>query len=193
MPCESLKGYACGPSPSFKKPPQQGMQSSTAKKISTASKLQPSPLFRFPLEVRRLIYSFVIGKHETAVHQKNGPCESQSKGPYRKTIELVNRTRSGATQTAEQKQNFRTRPSRLAIAGTCRQIYHEVAKIWYGDVRFYFASMPCTMLFLEEIGEWNREAIRFVGFKACWGPQDKLNQEILRSARIHLPNLKVPS
>jgi hypothetical protein len=100
------------------------------------------------------------------------------------------RIRGDTNRTAEQFETFWTKPSRSAIAGTCRQIYHEVAEIWYGDVRFYFSSLSCMMQFLEEIGEGQKEAIRYVGFKACWGPNDKLNLEILRSARINFPNLK---
>jgi hypothetical protein len=78
-------------------------------------------------------------------------------------------------------QIFRTKPSPLAIAATCQKFYHEVVKIWYGNVRFFFQCELCMTLFLEEIGDSNRDTIRHVGYFAFWGSETQTTESIFHT------------
>jgi hypothetical protein len=124
------------------------------------------------------------------VHKPNGPCALSITWPNRKLFEFKSKTRSGAVKAAQEVQSVWTTKSPLAIAFTCRQIYHEAVRIWYGNVRFCFFSLPCMAVFLTEIGASNRKAIRYAGYDPLWGISRSEFPELLRLARTHLVGLR---
>jgi hypothetical protein len=136
-----------------------------------------------------MIYPLIFGARDLAVHKPDGPCESLSK--YKWQLEHRSKTSNGAA-TTEQVQTlcqWHTK-SPLAIAFTCRQIYHEAVEIWYANIRFFFYSLPCMSVFLAEIGATNRNAIRYVEYDRTW---DCLNNQITNSKQLictHLKGLK---
>jgi hypothetical protein len=151
----------------------------TGKNISVNIIPQAGPLFRLPLEIRRMIYNFVIGERILHVHHRGGPDEPPHRGRKCCLLSFSGKARRNTRIAAQELLTFRTKPSPLAFAATCQQIYQEAVELWYGNVRFVFHSVPCTKAFLKEIGDSNRNAIRHAGCNARWGPQDKVTKEIL--------------
>jgi hypothetical protein len=152
--------------------------SNAAGSISLNSMPQSSPFFHLPLEIRIIIYEFVIGEHDLHVHHPSEPCKLPAKGPNCSPSGF-SRKILGKTRDATQKLlTFRNKPSPLAIAATCDKFYHEAVGVWYGNVRFFFHSMTCTRMFLEEIGDSNRDSIRHVGYSALWGAPVEQDKEI---------------
>jgi len=158
--------------------------------INVAETLQSSPFFRLPLEIRMIIYALIIGQRDLLVHKPNGPCSPGFKWPNRQPLGFQSKTRSGAAKAAQDLQNLRTTKSPLAIAFTCRQIYHEAVKVWYGSVRFYFFGLPCMAVFLTEIGTSNRNTIRHVGYDHNWGFFNSQTTEVMQLACTHLVGLR---
>jgi hypothetical protein len=134
-----------------------------------------TPLHRFPLEVRRMIYGFVFGERIVDVHQPKGPCRFHS----RNYLGLRSKTRPNTRKALQDLHTFRTTPSPLAIAGTCQFIYQEAVQVWYENVTFFFYSHGCMMQFLDDIGRLNWLAIRHVGLNGGLGPDDEKTQHIL--------------
>jgi hypothetical protein len=140
---------------------------------------QSSPIFRLPLEIRKIIFEFVIGERVIDVHHQSVPRKVHHQKPDCSPVEGSSNIRRNTRKAARVLLAFQTKPSPLAIAATCRQFYQEAANVWYGTVRFCFHSVQCTQMFLQDIGDSNRDTIRHAGCNARWGPQDKLTKEIL--------------
>jgi hypothetical protein len=131
-----------------------------ARNVSVNSRPQASPIFRLPLEIRRIIYNFVIS--ERILDNVN---VLRSCSEVRSPKKIRPNTRKALLE-------FRSKPSPLAIAATCQQLYHEAVKVWYGNARFYFYTAPCTRMFLEAIGDSNRDMIRYASCSIRGGPAD---------------------
>jgi hypothetical protein len=140
---------------------------------------QSSPIFRLPLEIRRMIYAFVFRERIIDVHHHSGPRPLLWQGTDCSPLGFSSRIRRNTRKTAQELLAFGTKRSPFAIAATCQQFYEEAAKVWYSNVRFFFYSERCMQMFLEEIGDFNRETIQHAGCNARWGPQDKETREIL--------------
>jgi hypothetical protein len=128
---------------------------------STDIKLPKTPqlsgFFRLPTEIRTIIFELVIGTKDIVfVHKRKGPCQRHVCMPY----EHRGRTRSGKPKIAKRIQAHKNTKTSRALAYTCRQAYHEDLKIWYRLVEFNVHHLPCSSLFLNEIGAANRNAIR---------------------------------
>jgi hypothetical protein len=133
-----------------------------------------SQIHRLPLEVRMIIYAFVFGDRIVDVHQRNGACRF----PKRDWFVMSSRSRPKTRKAVQALENFRTNPSSLAIAGTCRQFYEEAVIVWYQNVQFFFYSKQCMMQFLDDIGASNWLSIRHVGVSGRLGPDDEVAREI---------------
>jgi hypothetical protein len=165
----------------------------TARILSSDGIPQRAPFCRLPLEIRELIYDLIFGESIVDVHQKNGPCCKQPSPspktfgiwsrPNLKTFEIYSRIQRNIYKRPQELKTFRSKPSPLAIRATCRQLGCEATNVWYRNSIFWFYSVPCMTLFLEEMGDSGRDAIRHVGCGARWGPKNEVNKEILRMLR----------
>jgi hypothetical protein len=148
---------------------------SAAKSININSTPPSLSFHDLPLEIRTIIYGFVFGNRIVDIHQRNGPCRFPN--PY--YLMVRSKTRRNTRKAAQDLQAFRTQPSTLAIASTCRQFYQEAVKIWYQNARFFFYSKQCMMQFLDDIGDSNRAAIWHVGCSGRMGPDEWTTKYIL--------------
>jgi len=152
-----------------------------ASDINIKSTLQTSPLCRLPLEIRWNIYSLIFGEPVLDVHvpvqQSNTDCEICS-GSYI-TRGLSSKARRKPLNVSQELQTFRNKRSPLAVAATCKQFHDEAIKVWYGNTRFILHSIPCTILFLKEIGDSNRDTIRYVTCDHARFERHKSCKEIL--------------
>ncbi len=85
-------------------------------------------------------------------------------------------------------------PTTMALASTCRQIYHEVAPIYYSKNMFQFApyeTLASPRLFAAAIGPANAKSITAVKI-AKYYQTNFLSQDLLRAV-LPFPNLKTTS
>jgi hypothetical protein len=162
----------------------------TTTRISVGKSPQSSSFFRLPPEIRMMIYGFVFENRDVFVHKPDGPCSSCYKWLKFRPLEIRTKTRSGAAQAAQDLQALRTTKSPLAIALTCRQIYHDAIKAWYENVRFYFFGEACMAVFLAEIGPFKRLWIRYVGCGLSGGSSLKPAPDVVRLAYTYLIGLR---
>jgi len=137
------------------------------------------PIFRLPLEIRRIIYCFVIGERDVDIRKLDGrchACEPCQKQPNCSTVRPARKT--------QRLQTFRTQPSPLAIAATCQQLYQEAMNTWYGKARFFFQCARCMKQFLEDIGDANRDVVRYIGYLAPGRPNDEDTKEVRDLVKI---------
>jgi hypothetical protein len=159
-----------------------------ASNININSTSSPSPIYRLPLEIRRIIYCFVIGERDVDIRELDRRC--QPCGPCKRSTKCLS---VGLQRKTPRLQDFRTKPSLLAIAATCQQLYHEAMKIWYGKARFFFECLRCMKQFLEEIGDANQNTVRYIGYFAPGRPNEKEIKEVrhLVSAFTSLRSLTI--
>jgi hypothetical protein len=154
---------------------------------------QAGPIFRLPLEIRRIIYNLVIGERVQHVgHEGKILFKRSNSRPLGFSPQLRRNTRKAVQDTrkaAQELLKFRTKPSPLAIAATCQQLYQEAGRVWYENVRFIFHSIPCTVAFLDDIGKSNYNAIRHASCNVRFGPEDKVTMVILDTVS-HFPGLR---
>jgi hypothetical protein len=154
-----------------------------------AEKPQSSGFFRLPMEIRVIIFKLVIGAdyREVLVRTSKRLSERHICIPY----ETRCKSRSGKEQIMNAVEAHKNTKSRLAIAFTCRQAYHEDLKIWYMNTRFHIQHQQCMLMFLNEIGASNRNSIRHVRYyreSAQTSFRDPM--ELLRLAYNYLPGLR---
>jgi len=126
------------------------------------------------------IYAHVVGKPDLLVHKPDGPLMDLDRS----------KTRGAKAKASRDLQALWNTRSPLAITFTCRQMYHEAVKVWYGDLRFYFYSLPCMAVFLTEIGIPNRNAIRFVRYDQDLSFLNKQAAEVKQSICTRLIGLR---
>jgi len=164
-----------------------------ASDINIKSTQQTSPLHRLPLEIRWNIYNLIFGSPVLDIHvpvqQSNTPCEFCS-GSYI-TRDLSSKARRKPLNLSQELQNFQNKRSPLAITATCKQFHDEAIKVWYGNTMFVLHSIPCTILFLAEIGDSNRDTIRHVTCDHARFERHKSCKEILHlvSTFAHVKSL----
>jgi hypothetical protein len=135
-----------------------------------------------------MIYHLVIGTRTLVVHKPDGPCESLSK--YKWQLEHRSKTPNRAAIAEQDVQTLWDTKSPLAIAFTCRQIYHEAVEIWYANNRFFFYSLPCMAVFLAEIGPTSRNSIRYIEYDRKWDSLNKQAPDVKQLICTHLVGLR---
>ena len=105
----------------------------------TTAPTPPFPLLKLPSEIRTRIWTLVVEVEIVVIDY----------GDYR------------SRQTG--RHFF---PTTMSLASTCRQMYHEVAPIYYSKNLFHFPHESRLRLsqFAEAIGPTNTESITRVGF-----------------------------
>jgi hypothetical protein len=110
-----------------------------------------SPFWHIPLEVRLMIYEYVIlsgkdglvfkgGRHRRLPYQIGKPIPYNIRGKCRSGVFFQ-----------DQRTLWHSTPA-LAIAFTCRQMYLEAAPIWYSNMGFSFMSLDSMKSFVQSIG-----------------------------------------
>ena len=123
----------------------------------------PFPLLKLPPEIRNRIWTLVVKVDAVVMRRDN----------YRK------RPCDDSSATT------------MALAFTCRQVYHEATPIYYSKNLFHFPyeSRLVLSLFAKAIGPTNTESITKVGFARHLNMSPRSRG--LRQALSPFPNLKV--
>lgn len=143
---------------------------------SQAKGLPKSPLMSSPIEVRQKIWKFVLVFDEPILIK-----------PHGRILSAPSRLRSGRQvklDVAEQEEQHLS--SQFALASTCRQVYLEVAPIYYGMNTF--AASKFLGPFFDAIGHENVGAITSIAWNPFRARSRPTNQ--LYDAFIQLKGLR---
>jgi len=152
-----------------------------------------SPFWRLPIEVRLMIYKYVIfsGSYKDHFVFKGDEPSKRAHtlgmlGPFK----IRGKTRSGVHVLPAKNDRkiwhstyFTGDP--LAIAFACREIYLEAVPIWYANVRLGFPLLEHMKSYMRGIGVRDRDVIRHI--RVCVSlPRRRQNDDVFEHVKILL-------